>query len=189
MGTFEVAIEPFSAEAYAPFGTPVSQPERKADGSEEFNAAWMLPTDIDGRPQWVYQRAFRQPLRVSVMERHHHVAQLLVPLTRKPFIMVAAPPSAAGKDVRPDPRTVRAFYLDGSFGLIINRGAWHALDRLPVDDGPLDFFFITEIETQSDMMAHAANHPERLERSDIVTLDKEIVLTDSNKLLSQARPG
>lgn len=189
MGTFEVVIEPFSVAAYAPFGSPLSQPQRGADASEEFNAAWLLPTDMDGRPQWVYQRAFRQQFKVSMMERHHNVAQLFVPLTRKPFIMVVAPPSSGGKGALPDPSAVRAFYLDGSFGLIINRGTWHALDRLPVEDGPLDFFFITEIETQNDMMAHAADHPERLERSDIITLKKEIVLADNNGLLSRARPG
>ena len=97
MATSEVVIEPFSKEAYAPFGIPVVEPERQADASEEFNAAWLLPTDIDGRPQWVFQRAFPQPLRVLLMERHHHAAQLFVPLTRRPFIMVAAPPGQAGK--------------------------------------------------------------------------------------------
>jgi ureidoglycolate hydrolase len=111
------------------------------------------------------------------------VAQLFVPVSRKAFVMVVASPTGAGKDAPPDPSAVRAFYLDGSFGLIINRGTWHALDRLPVDDGHVDFFFITELETQQEMSRHAADHPERLERSDIVNLDREIVLVDRNGLL------
>jgi ureidoglycolate lyase len=186
MSDLQISIEPFSASAYAPFGVPISRPEREADGREEFNAAWMLPTDIDGRPQWVYQQALRQPFRVTLMERHHHVAQMFVPITRDPFVMVVAPPTAAGKDNGPDLGGVRAFYLDGSFGLSIGRGVWHALDRLPVRDSALEFFFITEVETQDDMMAHAAANPERLVRSDLVDVGRNIVLGDPLSLLDPA---
>jgi len=181
-----VSIEPFTPEAYAPFGTALVQPQRPADAAEDANAAWLLPSDIDGRPQWMYQRAFRQPLRVSLMERHHHVAQLFVPLAARPFVMVVAPPSAPGKAQQPDPAAIRAFLLDGSCGLIIGRGTWHALDRLPVRDEALDFFFVTEAETQADMARHAADRPERLERSDIVTLAEPVELTDPIGLLPAA---
>ena len=159
------------------------RPDRAPDAVEAFNAAWMLPTDVDGRPQWLYQQARPQPLRVSLMERHHHVAQAFVPVTRAPYIMVVAAPNSVGKGVLPDLETVRAFYVDGSVGLIINRGTWHALDRLPVGPEPLEFFFATEAETQEDMAAHAATHPERLVRSDIVKLGDELVLVDPEALL------
>jgi ureidoglycolate hydrolase len=183
MSAHELAIERFSVEVYAPFGTALVQPPCTADAREDFNAVWLLPTDVDGRPQHVYQRVFRQPLRVTTMERHHHVAQAFVPITRGPYIMVVAPPTRPGKDVQPNLGTARAFYCDGSLGLIINRGTWHALDRLPVDTDELDFFFITEFETQQDMARHAADQPQLLERSDIVALDREIALIDPHGLL------
>lgn len=179
MKTTEIAIESFSAEAYAPFGHPICEPDRSADFVEAWSNAWLLPTDMDGRPQCVFLRHFPQPLSFSLMERHFHVAQGFVPISRHPYLIVVAPASQARLPARD---AIRAFLLDGTFGLIIKRGVWHTLDRFPATDEPMDTLFLTELETQREII-EKDGRPEDLRRSEIVDLGAPLTITDPRALL------
>ncbi|RWI88917.1 ureidoglycolate lyase [Mesorhizobium sp.] len=179
MKAIEIVVERFSVEAYAPFGDPILEPNRSADFVEAWSNAWLLPTDMDGRPQFVFLRHFPQPLTFSLMERHFNVAQGFVPITRHPYLMVVAGASDAKL---PACEAIRAFLLDGTFGLTIKRGVWHTLDRFPATDEPMDMLFLTELETQREMI-EKDGHPEELERSEIVDLGVSFSITDPNALL------
>ena len=69
------------------------------------------------------------PLKVRMLERHPLSSQAFVPLGRRPFLVVVAPPGD-----RPQPGQVRAFLAENGQGVNYRRGVWHhplvALDEI-----------------------------------------------------------
>src|SRR5689334_16790406 len=93
-------------------------------------------TDVDGaiRGRWPDPDdalpLSREPIEWSQMERHLAVTQAFLPLGGVASIMVVAPPSdPADRKALPPPDSVRAFHMDGSRGVVLRRGTWHALRR------------------------------------------------------------
>jgi ureidoglycolate lyase len=156
--TIEVAVEPFTAEAFAPFGIVLGEPQHPAEFGGPASASWMMPFEADSGVQFMYSRFKYQPMRFSVLERHFNVTQGFVPLNGSPLIMVVAPPTdRSGAGAAPAPESVRAFYLDGSTGLLMHKGTWHALDRFPVSPPHIDCVFITDRATHVELMQEKAD--------------------------------
>ena len=51
----------------------------------------------------------------------------------------------------PKPEEIRAFYLDGTQGIMLWKGTWHALHRFPLHPPHVDLGLITEMETQHEL--------------------------------------
>lgn len=72
-------------------------------------------------------------MAVRWMEYHVKHTQTFVPLGGKPFVMVLGKPTAFDEngnpvetaDALPDPDSVKAFYFDGSGGIVMKVGTWH----------------------------------------------------------------
>ena len=121
-----LAIEPMTAESFAPFGrlvesseTPgdrrVMTPSRfECDGRTTIHAIWQPCTD----------RSF------SKLKRHFGVTQTFFQLSGSPSVVCVAPPTDRDDPgAVPRPEDVRAFLIDPGRGFSFARGTWHSLDR------------------------------------------------------------
>lgn len=113
-----------TAEAFEPFGTLLTVPQRKPDIAGEHHRYWddAVPFQVDGVPQVGFLEVSFRPLVVPSMERHLLHTQTFIPLAGSPLVLVVAPPSAR---VEPDVEAFRAFLLDGRQGVLLRRGTWH----------------------------------------------------------------
>jgi ureidoglycolate lyase len=100
-----------------------------------------------------------RPLTVKWMEFHTKHTQTFIPLSGKPFYMVLGKPTCRRADgswdesasTLPDPESVRAFYFDGSGGVVMEVGVWHEVP-FPLD-GETHFICICTNETNDNLEA------------------------------------
>jgi ureidoglycolate lyase len=157
----QLPAEPFSQEAFAPFGVAIGEPARPADVSGPASRLWLIPFEGEGGFQLAFMRFARQPMRFSKLERHFAVTQGYAPLGGDPFVTVVGPPTARGAP--PEPERLRAFLLDGRQGLLMHKGVWHALDRFPTATEHVDVAFITSAATQAELMPGVQGTPKLTE--------------------------
>jgi ureidoglycolate lyase len=108
-----VRAEPLTSAGFAPFGQVVGLDDVRLElrGDETFH--------LD-----VLSYGHR-PLEFTVLNRHHRATQALVALNGKPTVVLVGPAdvdfsAAAHLD------TLRAFLCDGSAGINLGLGTWHA---------------------------------------------------------------
>jgi ureidoglycolate hydrolase len=177
----EVPVEALTAAAFAPFGQIVGA------GAPDFEAEhlwnWRVAFEADGPTEVLLIRyKYLEPV-FSKLERHFHVTQGFLPLGGAASLMaVAAPTDPDDPAAVPPPEALRCFLMDGTPGVVLHRGTWHALARFAVKPPHVDFVFLTERETQADI---EANDPPR--RTQIVdyreSFDRSFRLTDPNGLV------
>lgn len=151
--TIQIPVEPFTPEAFAPFGSLIELPPGPADFQGNCSHSWGLPFTSDGTTQLLFSRFYHQPMTFSVLERHFNVTQGFMPLHGVPLVMVVAPRTErTGPNAIPKPETLRAFYMDGKAGLIMHAGTWHTLDRYPLAPPHVECLFFTAKETQDELI-------------------------------------
>lgn len=153
--TISIPVEPLTAAAFAPFGTVLAKPDRPADFEGNRSHSWDLPFATEGTAKISYSRFYRQAMKFALLERHFNVTQGFVPLDGAPFVMVVAPPTA--HDAIPKSDSLRAFYMDGTVGLLMHAGTWHTLDRFPVATPHIDVLFLTAQETHDELIREKAD--------------------------------
>ena len=154
--TVEVAVEALSASAFEPFGTIIGAQTGPPALDWGTLQTWMAPFDVDGPTQMTLCRYHREPVEWSQMERHLAVTQAFLPLGGIASVMVVAPPSdPADRTALPPPDSVRAFHMDGSAGVVLRRGTWHALRRFPVGAPLIDIVLLTGRDTQAELERQA----------------------------------
>jgi ureidoglycolate hydrolase len=68
------------------------------------------------------------------------------------MVMVVAPRTdETDRSVLPGPESLRAFLVEGSSGVLLWKGVWHALNRFPVQPPSAGFALLTATETQSEL--------------------------------------
>ena len=120
-------IEALTRQAFAPFGDVIETAGVQGALINDGAAARFADlAEIDvceegGRPSVSIFRARPRslPLTVEVLERHPLGSQAFVPLSRAPFLVLAAQ-----GDLGDSPR-LRAFRTNGAQGVNIRRGVWH----------------------------------------------------------------
>jgi len=113
MDEYVVRAEPLTSEGFAPFGQVIGQDEITLElrGDESFQL------DIISYDH--------EPLRFGVLNRHHRATQALVALDGKPTVVLVGPPDVDFSS--PDHLDeLRAFICDGSGGINLALGTWHA---------------------------------------------------------------
>lgn len=129
-----VRVESLNSDRIAPYGAVLS---RAAVGTRR-----IMP--LMGEPEAVLMRSQNRAQRVEVMERHHRVAQIFIPLAHNKFAVVVALPDID----RPSPLDLRAFCLAAGSVLMLYRGVWHAVAPL-VLAGTGDYVLLTDVETSA----------------------------------------
>ena len=108
-----VRAEPLTSEGFAPFGQVVGRDEVVIElrDDEEFHLD-VLSYD-------------HKPLEFTVLNRHHRATQALIALNGKPTVVLVGP---ADVDFSEEAHLgeLRAFLCDGSAGINLALGTWHA---------------------------------------------------------------
>lgn len=134
----QLAPQPLTAAAFAPYGTVLQVPSdasgRPINGgtSQRFDLVDDLRLGAEGgRPMLAIFRAQarRFPHTVDEMERHALGSQSFVPLGERRFVIVVAPAGGA-----PAAEALAAFITDGLQGVTLAPGTWHHA-LLAVDAG------------------------------------------------------
>lgn len=143
-----LVARPLTREAFAPFGEVLQTGGAEhfpinAGTTERYHA--LAAVTLDGPPARAILSIFRgqpvtPPVRLALLERHPLGSQAFMPLDRRPYLVVVAPPGegfALGD--------VHAFLARGDQGVSYAPGVWHhpllaleaVSDFLVVDrDGP-----------------------------------------------------
>ena len=132
-----LAVQPLTAQAFAPYGTVLAAPAGTGRPINGGNARrFDLVADLQlgaagGRPMLALFRAQarRFPHEVVEMERHALGSQTFVPLGERRFVIVVAPAGEA-----PAAGALAAFVTDGLQGVTLAPGTWHHA-LLAVDAG------------------------------------------------------
>lgn len=147
-----IAVEPASHEAFAPFGQLISEQDTAPVFHGDGLRSWRLAYDIDGATELMFIRYEYRPMTFSAIERHFNVTQCFIPLEGASVVMVVAPRTdEADRSVLPAPESLRAFLVEGSSGVLLWKGVWHALNRFPVRPPGAGFALLTGAETQSEL--------------------------------------
>lgn len=123
----KIAIEPLTAEAFAPFGEVL-----EADGAPDKIINQGLcgrfhdraTVDVsDGRAgiSLFKSQARVLPYRLEMVERHPDGSQAFLPMSLDPFLVIVAPDDAG------TPGTPRAFRTAPGQGINFFRGTWHGV--------------------------------------------------------------
>jgi ureidoglycolate hydrolase len=156
MKTVEVAIEPLTPVNFKPFGTIVGADAGPPALRWDTLTTWKTPFEVDGEMQMTLCRYQREPVRWHKMERHLAVTQAFLPLAGVQSIMVVAPlTDPSNRLAAPPPATMRAFRMDGTQGVILARGTWHALRRFPLEAPYIDIVLLTGRDTQAELEKQA----------------------------------
>lgn len=139
----KVSAVPLDGARFAEFGEVLApRPRDRPDFIGYASIGWEAPLYVSGRPQLLILRTPFVGFRVPLLERHSHITQVVVPLTRVPAVFVVAAPST-----RPDPQDLRAFLIDGTCSYLLHRQTWHSPDRYPLASPGADYALLTEWET------------------------------------------
>ena len=150
--TIEVALEPLTADAFAPYGQLITARDEPPAFEAPHLDAWRMDFAVDGEIELMVVRYIHQEMRWTTMERHFNITQSFMALGGAASVMVVAEPTdAADRMVLPRPETVHAFLVDGAQGVMLWRGAWHALTRFPVPAAGGAFAMITGAATQHEL--------------------------------------
>ena len=149
MRTIEIAMQPLSPAAFAPFGQVIGEGGARPVYEAEGLRSWRLAFDVAGRTDLLVIHYDHRPLAVSKLERHFDVTQSFIALGGAESVMVVAPPT--GPDEVPAPGDVRAFLVPGDRGIMLWRGTWHALTRFPLSPAGAAFAFLTDAHTQHEL--------------------------------------
>jgi len=109
-----VVAQPITTEAFAPFGQLLATEPDEAVITVREGEEWVLNVlSYDHRP-----------LVCDHLNAHHKATQMLVPLDKRPALVVVAP-AGTTFDTPADLEHVRAFVLDGSAAVNLSFGTWH----------------------------------------------------------------
>ena len=172
METIEIRLESISTEIFAPFGEIMERPRSTPIFTGKNMESWQMQFSIDGTTELMINRFHYQPLEFSMMERHFHVTQSFLPFGKIPMAMiVSAPTDIDDRSSIPKPEEIRAFYLDGTQGIMLWKGTWHALHRFPLHHPHVDLGLITEMETQHELQS-ALNKRTKLKRTQAIDYEQ-----------------
>lgn len=155
MQDIEIALEPLSPEAFAPYGEVIS-----TAGPPSFQRPlldnWRLPFATDAAARLQIMRYHQQPMCLSRLERHIFVTEARFPIGGAAGVLVVGDdtdPSLPG--AKPAPETLRAFLITGA-GVMLHPGTWHGLDCFPVGSATADFLFLSDAATEDEIETQAA---------------------------------
>ncbi len=147
----EIAVEPLSENAVAPYGLVIALGPRGRAPATRYAA------DVaNKRPQARLNVSISQqlpttlPLQVKAMENHPHSAQTFVPTKMERYLVLVCPDNGEGK---PDVKRLKAFVADGTQGINYHPNTWH--HPFTVLDGPAECVVLRyDMDDDEDTLWH-----------------------------------
>lgn len=146
-----VAVEPMTAESFAPYGTLYALGERPS--GERRMHRW--PFECDGRTtvSTIWQPAGGRGF--TLLERHQGVTQAFVQLDGDPAVVCVAAPTAREPESVPRPDEVRAFLIPIGVPYAFHRRVWHSLDRFVLGAGGATFVILNTDPNPTQVVDYA----------------------------------
>lgn len=177
-----IEVEPLSKEAFSPYGHILGAgtvPDFERPGLQN----WRMPFHSDAPLRLQVMRYTTQQKQLSLFERHICVTEARTPVGDAAAILVVAGDPAV--NAPPTPDTVRAFYLDGSVGVMFYKGVWHGLDCFPARTRYVDYLFLSDAATEDEIEAEQDPRPgSRTELFDFAAQNLSFQIVDPQGLLT-----
>jgi ureidoglycolate lyase len=135
--TRTLLAEPFSVEAFAPFGVslgPEGKEPRAIDLYEGRMETYTTEFEADLPGEWLITQQRVRPFEARFVERHMQLTQGFFSFGGHPFLLVVAPADAREEHGLPAFDTWRAFVVPGTTAAQIHRGVWHEVPFALVDN-------------------------------------------------------
>ncbi len=177
----ELRLETISEANFEAFGEILQKKSSIPAFTGKNMQSWRIQFSVEGKVELMLNRFYFQPFEFSKMERHFHVTQTFIPLGNMPMIMVVSASTQTDDWASvPKPEDIHAFYVDGTKGIMLRKGTWHALHRFPVHPPYVDIGLITEAETQKELeLELAGGHKPRrtqvIDYEDLLNINFRIV--------------
>lgn len=162
-----IAIEPLTAEAFAPFGDVLEAtgaPDRLINqgkcGRYHDRATLDFSTGRAGISLFKAERR-ELPLKLEMVERHPDGSQAFIPMSFDPFLVVVA------SDENGTPANPRVFMTRAGQGINLRRGVWHGV-LTPLHE-PCLFAVIDRIGEGPNLEEHWFETPYMIEPGSPVT--------------------
>lgn len=124
----KIKVEALTEDSFRAYGKVLGRPdENLPDITDAISNVWLGVSGLmdighRGGQSVTYLEIHSRPERYDTIERHLTSAEAFIPL-RGESVLVVGP---AGEE-NPSADSLRAFYLDGSCGVLFPRGTWHAV--------------------------------------------------------------
>lgn len=174
-------VQLITSEAYAPFGWVWGEPPTNPTPDMYVNgknATFWHEHDLDpgdgGVTEYLWVHYRRRGFTVERLEMHRFTEQALIPLAGQPVVHVVCPPAPdpLAANPAPDLTQMQAFLLDGTRGVCMRRGCWHA--HYPLTD-PSTYLMITRRSTTLDLIRAKFNPADMTET--VIRLMSELTHT------------
>lgn len=118
----EIAPQPLTPQAFAPFGDVFEIPEESGRTYYEEALGNLRPNAHASLSLSFKAETPDRPLKAEILERHEFSSQTFVPVGVERWLVVVAPHAKAGG---PDTSQVRAFIANGRQGVTYKPNTWH----------------------------------------------------------------
>lgn len=128
----KIKVETLTEKSFVAFGKVLGQPDTDAPNLTDALAnVWLGMSDLMGigsQParHVTFLSIHSKPAKNDKIEKHETSAEAFIPLEGTSILMVA-PAEAITSNGGPDMRQCRAFLMDGSKGVLMRPGTWHAV--------------------------------------------------------------
>jgi ureidoglycolate lyase len=127
-----IHVESLTAAAFAEFGAVLGEPAGVPPAIQDaVSDVWLGFASLMGigeRPgmQCTYLKIHTRPVCYDRLEKHETSAEAFIPLAGQSILLVVPAQAVDGAGV-PDLSRARAFLIDGSQGVLMRPGTWHAV--------------------------------------------------------------
>ncbi len=151
--TYNLKVEPMTAESFEPFGELVDPKDRPADQRVISPLGYFAKGETTLSSIW--QPC--QDLTFWEMERHFGVTQTFFQLSGSPAVVAAAAPTDEDPMAIPVPEQIKAFLIDPSKGYMFKVGTWHSLQRFVLSPPGATFAVINSDPNPSQIVDYKQN--------------------------------
>jgi ureidoglycolate lyase len=148
----KIKVQRLDNESFTPFGDIIGRPRIKPEISTPEIDVWPGISDIElcsgkGQFYWMDIKVPR-PFICDSFEKHKTCGEVLIPIEGQSIAIFGLSKNNIPESEDLDQSTLKAFILDGSLGVNINKGVWHWLPY-PLS-GSASFAVILEKDTHKD---------------------------------------
>lgn len=175
MSPAHLPVEPLDVDAFSPYGAVWGRPYGNdspsfTNSATDFWHQHFFDCGDQGKPEVLWVNYRKNDRTVNALEVHWLTEQAIVPLGPLGVIHVVALNDASG--LRPDPATLKAFYIAPGNGICMHTGCWHATQ---VVDAQVSCLMLTRASTTAELVDYLENHKPARE-SAMFTLEQPYLL-------------
>ena len=148
----ELSVNALTEEWFEPYGELLTAKQREPELALAGLKGWVADFHTDAAAQLLFFSTGYSEPRFSMLERHHNVAQTVIPITGAQLVAVAAPTDPTDAEAIPAADEIRAFLADEGAGYVMKAGTWHAVGRYPLRPPRAEFIMVSDHATSAELL-------------------------------------